>query len=100
LEVEMVAFFVRLPRKSINIILNRQFIHGSISIDWYAEVAILTAAVTAFLTTPFDVARTRILIDSDGDFSNGIDRGSGKGVFKVPTVFVRSPVCWQYVPYD
>jgi hypothetical protein len=70
-----------LPYLLSKIILNRQFIHGSRSIDRYAEVAILTAVVAAFLTTPFDVDRTRILIDNDGDFSNGIDGGSGDGVF-------------------
>jgi hypothetical protein len=34
------------------------------------------------LTTPFDVARTRILVDSDGNFSNGMDGGSSEGVLQ------------------
>jgi hypothetical protein len=34
------------------------------------------------LTTPFDVARTRILVDNDVDSSNGIDGGSGDGVIQ------------------
>jgi hypothetical protein len=39
-----------------------------------------TATIAALLTTPFDVARTRILVDSDGNFSNGMDGGSSEGV--------------------
>ena len=41
---------------------------------------ISTALVCGFLTTPFDVARTRILLDSDDDPTNGIDGGSGAGL--------------------
>jgi hypothetical protein len=78
-----------LPYLLSKIILNRQSIHGSISIDRYAEVAILTAVVAAFLTTPFDVARTSILIDSDGDFSNGIDGGFGEGVFNAMVAITK-----------
>lgn len=71
-----------IPYLLSKIFLGRQFIHGSLSIDKYAEYAILSAVVAAFLTTPFDVARTRILVDSDGDFSSGKDGGSGEGVIK------------------
>jgi hypothetical protein len=71
-----------LPYLLSKIMLNRLFIHGSISIDRYTEFAIFSAVVAAFLTTPFDVARTRILVDSDGDFSNGIDGGSGDNLFE------------------
>lgn len=71
-----------LPFLLSKIFLGRQFIHGSLSIDQYAEYAIISAVIAAFLSTPFDVARTRILIDSDGDPSNGIDGGSGEGVIK------------------
>jgi hypothetical protein len=71
-----------LPYLLSKILLGRQFIHGSLSIDRYAEYAIISAVVAAFLTTPFDVARTRILIDSDVEFSNGIDGGSGEGVIR------------------
>jgi hypothetical protein len=78
-----------LPYLLSKIILNRQFIHGSLSIDRYAEVAILMAVVAAFLTTPFDVARTRILIESDGDFSNRIDGGSGEGVFNAMVAITK-----------
>jgi hypothetical protein len=71
-----------LPYLLSKILLNRLFIHGSISIDRYTEFAIFSAVVAAFLTTPFDVARTRILVDSDGDFTNGIDGGSGDNLFE------------------
>lgn len=71
-----------LPYLLSKIFLGRQFIHGSLSIDRYAEYAIASAVVAAFLTTPFDVARTRILVDSDGDFTNGKDGGSGEDVIK------------------
>jgi len=71
-----------LPYLLSKIFLNRQFIHGSISIDKYVEFAVFAAIVAAFLTTPFDVARTRILVDSDGDYGNGIDGGSGQGVLR------------------
>ena len=71
-----------LPYLLSKVFLGRQFIHGNLSIDRYAEYAIISAVVAAFLTTPFDVARTRILIDSDGDSSNGIDGGSGEGVIR------------------
>eukprot|EP00980_Cylindrotheca_fusiformis_P028692 scaffold22638_cov138-Cylindrotheca_fusiformis.AAC.4 len=71
-----------LPYLLSKIALNRLFVHGSISIDQYTEYAILTATIAALLTTPFDVARTRILIDSDADFSNGKDGGSGEGLWR------------------
>jgi len=69
-----------LPYLLSKIYLGRQFIHGSLCIDRYAEFAMMSAIIAAFLTTPFDVARTRILVDSDGDPTNGIDGGSGKGL--------------------
>jgi hypothetical protein len=52
-----------LPYLLSKVVLNRWFIHGSLSVDQYAELAILTAVIAAFLTTPFDVVRTRILLD-------------------------------------
>jgi uncharacterized membrane protein YvlD (DUF360 family) len=65
-----------LPYLLSQVFLDKSFIHGSVSIDRYGEYAFLTAVVAAFLTTPFDVAQTRILVDSDGNFSNdGMDGG-------------------------
>jgi Mitochondrial carrier protein len=78
-----------LPYLLSKIFLGRQFIHGSLRIDQYAEFAIVSAVIAAFLTTPFDVARTRILIDSDGDPRNGIDGGSGEGVIKTMIEITR-----------
>jgi hypothetical protein len=52
-----------LPYLLSKVVLNRWFIHGSLSVDQYAELAVFTAIIAAFLTTPFDVARTRILLD-------------------------------------
>lgn len=42
----------------------------------------LIACVCAALTTPFDVVRTRILIDSDNDPTNGLDGGTGGTVLE------------------
>lgn len=54
-----------LPYLLSKVVLNRLFIHGSLSVDQYAELAVFTAVIAAFLTTPFDVARTRILLDKE-----------------------------------
>jgi len=78
-----------LPYLLSKITLNRLLIHGSISIDQYTEYAIIASSIAALLTTPFDVARTRILIDSDGDSSNGFDGGSGDGVIKTMRGIVK-----------
>ncbi|KAG7340045.1 mitochondrial carrier protein [Nitzschia inconspicua] len=52
-----------LPYLLSKVVLNRWFIHGNLSVDQYAELAVFTAVIAAFVTTPFDVARTRILLD-------------------------------------
>ncbi|KAL3918786.1 MAG: hypothetical protein SGARI_007369, partial [Bacillariaceae sp.] len=54
-----------LPYLLSKVCLNRLFIHGSLSVDQYAELAIFTAIVAAFLSTPFDVVRTRILLNKE-----------------------------------
>jgi hypothetical protein len=69
-----------LPYLLSRIVLNRYLIHGNIDIGRYELTAITTALICGFLTTPFDVARTRILVDSDDDPTNGIDGGSGMGL--------------------
>jgi hypothetical protein len=69
-----------LPYLLSRIALNRWLIHGSIDLGRYELIAISTALVCGVLTTPFDVARTRILVDSDDDPTNGIDGGSGMGL--------------------
>jgi len=52
-----------LPYLMSKIVLNKMFIRGSLPVSDYALYAILAAVVAGFLTTPFDVARTRILLD-------------------------------------
>lgn len=49
----------------------------------------MLASIAALVTTPFDVARTRILVDSDGDFENGIDGGTGDGVIRTMRTVIQ-----------
>jgi hypothetical protein len=69
-----------LPYLLSRITFNMVIAHGDEDIARYEVIAISTALACAILTTPFDVARTRILVDSDGDPSNGLDVGSNQGV--------------------
>lgn len=71
-----------LPYLLSRIAVNRALIHGNIDMGRYEVLAISSAVLCAFLTTPFDVARTRILVDSDDDPRNGIDGGSRAGLWK------------------
>jgi hypothetical protein len=71
-----------LPFLLSKIALGRIFLYEGIDIGRYEVTAISTAILCAFLTTPFDVARTRLLVDSDNDPSNGIDGGSGGGLLR------------------
>jgi hypothetical protein len=68
-----------LPFLLSKIALGRIFLYEGIDIGRYEVTAIGVAICTAFLTTPFDVARTRLLVDSDNDPTNGIDGGSKEG---------------------
>uniref|UniRef100_A0A7S4AWB9 Uncharacterized protein n=1 Tax=Pseudo-nitzschia australis TaxID=44445 RepID=A0A7S4AWB9_9STRA len=52
-----------LPYLLSKIVISKLFIQGSLSVSNYAEYAVLSALVAGFLTTPFDVAQTRILLD-------------------------------------
>lgn len=54
-----------LPYLLSKIALNRLLIRGSLSVSDYASYAVLASVVAGFLTTPFDVARTRILLDKE-----------------------------------
>eukprot|EP00536_Pseudo-nitzschia_multiseries_P010894 jgi/Psemu1/289357/fgenesh1_pg.350_\ len=61
-----------LPYLLSKIVLNKLFIQGSLPVSNYALYAVLAAVVAGVLTTPFDVAQTRILlgerlIASEGD---------------------------------
>jgi hypothetical protein len=52
-----------LPYLLSKIVLNKLLIQGDLSVTEYAGYAFLASVVAGFLTTPFDVARTRILLD-------------------------------------
>lgn len=52
-----------LPYLFCKILLGRQFLRGGIGMHQYAGFSMISAIVAALLTTPFDVARTRILTD-------------------------------------
>jgi hypothetical protein len=71
-----------LPFLLSRIALSRIILYEGIDIGRYEVAAISTALLCAFLTTPFDVARTRLLVDSDNDPTNGIDGGSGEGLLR------------------
>ena len=83
-----------LPYLLSKIALNKAFIQGSLSVSEYAGYAALASVVAGFLTTPFDVARTRILLgtwsddevapddnnnNNDNDSEEGIATGSNPG---------------------
>jgi len=71
-----------LPYLLSRIAINKALIGGYVDIGRYEATVVATGLLLAFLTTPFDVARTRILVDSDDDPENGIDGGSGEGLIK------------------
>jgi hypothetical protein len=77
------AVLTDLPYLLVRLVLNKAFLRGgSVDIGHYELTSLATALLAAFCTTPFDVARTRILIDSDDDPTNGIDGGSGEGLLR------------------
>jgi Mitochondrial carrier protein len=72
-----------LPYLLSRIALNSVLTNGqTIDIGRYELTTLASAVVCAFITTPFDVARTRILVDSDADPTNGIDGGSRQGLLQ------------------
>ncbi|GKY97555.1 hypothetical protein MPSEU_000713700 [Mayamaea pseudoterrestris] len=78
-----------LPYLLSRVALNRYLLHGSVDLAHYELTTIATALLCAVLTTPFDVARTRILVDSDDDPTNGIDGGSGMGLITTMRTIVK-----------
>ena len=72
------AILTDLPYLLTKITLNGVIVHGNESMGRYELITIVVACTCALLTTPFDVARTRILVDSNNDPSDGIDGGSGE----------------------
>lgn len=72
------------------ITLNNAILHGqSMDIGHYEIASLASAVMCAFLTTPLDVARTRILVDSDNDVTNGIDGGSNQDLFATMRSIVK-----------
>lgn len=69
-----------LPYLLLKISLVRILADGNENIAQFEILNIFAACVAAALTTPFDVARTAILVDSDNDTSTGIDGGSREDV--------------------
>lgn len=78
-----------LPYLLTRIAINKALLRGEVDLGRYEITAISTALLCAFLTTPFDVARTRILVDSDDDPDNGIDGGSGEGLIRTMKTIVN-----------
>jgi hypothetical protein len=74
------AVLTDVPYLISRIALNGLIAQGNEGIGRYKLIYIATACVCALLTTPFDVARTRIFVDSNDDPTDGIDGGSGEGV--------------------
>jgi len=72
-----------LPYLLSRIVLTRLLLQGGpVSLGRYEGIVLFSALLCGFLTTPFDVARTRILVDSDDDPTNGSDGGSGDGLLR------------------
>lgn len=78
-----------LPYLFLRIILLRGVLVGNESVPEYEVLNIIVACIAAFLTTPFDVARTRILVDSDRDPTNGLDGGTGEGILEAMDSILR-----------
>lgn len=64
-----------LPYLLIKISLLRILATGHENIAEYTLLNTLLSCLCAVITTPFDVVRTRILVDSNGDPSDGLDGG-------------------------
>ena len=71
-----------LPYLLLKLSIRFTLAQGNENIAQYEVLNSFAASLASTITTPFDVARTRILVDSDRDASNGIDGGSGEGVFE------------------
>ena len=56
-----------LPYLASKIVLNKYLIQGDMSVSEYALFAACASVIAGFLTTPFDVARTRILLNQWSD---------------------------------
>eukprot|EP00934_Nitzschia_sp_Nitz4_P007691 Nitzschia sp. Nitz4//scaffold61_size107673//103755//105104//NITZ4_004258-RA/size107673-processed-gene-0.69-mRNA-1//1//CDS//3329555779//7681//frame0 len=59
-----------LPYLLSKIYLGRQFLTGNLRVEQYAAFAMISAIVASLLTTPFDVARTHILLGGKNTTTN------------------------------
>lgn len=75
-----VVIFTDLPYLLLKISTLRLLANGTESIGEFTLLNIFVSFIVAALTTPFDVARTRILVDSDVNAANGLDGGSGEDI--------------------
>jgi len=77
-----VIILTDLPYLLLKISLLKCLAHGNENIVQYDVLNICCAIVASGLTTPFDVARTRILVDSDRNATNGLDGGSDENIIE------------------
>ncbi len=70
-----IIILMDLPYLLIKISLLRILATGHENIAEYTLLNTLLSCFCAVITTPFDVVRTRILVDSNGDPSDGLDGG-------------------------
>lgn len=77
-----VIIITDLPYLVLKTVILRSIVSGGESVFQYDVLNTLAALVASFITTPFDVVRTRILVDSDLDPQNGLDGGSKEGILE------------------
>lgn len=75
-----VVIITDLPYLLLKISALRLLANGTENIGEFTLLNIYVSFFVAALTTPFDVARTRILVDSDVNAANGLDGGSGEDI--------------------
>lgn len=75
-----VVIITDLPYLLLKISALRLLANGTENIGEFTLLNISVSFLVAALTTPFDVARTRILVDSDVNAANGLDGGSGENI--------------------
>ncbi len=70
-----IVILTDLPYLFLKIVLVRSLATGQENIAEYALLNTAVSCICAGITTPFDVVRTRVLVDSNGDPSDGLDGG-------------------------
>jgi len=74
-----------LPYLLSKIVLNKSLIQGNMSVSEYAIFAVFASVIAGFLTTPFDVARTRILLDKWSDIAPSDEQDVDETLFATTT---------------